>query len=72
MKKTAAVLLAVGSLGGCSSGKRLAYEAFERDRWRQPERVIAVLRLRPGDRVAHLSSGSDEHRRYKADVPRWR
>jgi len=58
MKETAALLLAVGLFGGCSSAKRLADEGFDRDRSQQPERVIAALGLRPGDRIADLGSGS--------------
>jgi arsenite methyltransferase len=58
MKRTAALLLAAGLLGGCGSCKRLAYEGFARDRWQQPERVIAALGIGPGDRVADLGSGS--------------
>ena len=58
MNRTAALLLAVGILGGCSSFKRFAYEGFSRDEWQQPERVIAALGLRSGDHVADLGSGS--------------
>ena len=58
MRRTAALLLAAGLLGGCSSCKRFAYEGFSRDDWQQPERVIAALGIRPGDRVADLGSGS--------------
>ncbi|MGH8906543.1 MAG: class I SAM-dependent methyltransferase [Egibacteraceae bacterium] len=38
--------------------KRWAYSGFSRDRWQQPDRVIAALRLRPGDRVADLGAGA--------------
>jgi ubiquinone/menaquinone biosynthesis C-methylase UbiE len=58
MNRTAALLLAVGILGGCSSFKRFAYEGFSRDEWQQPERVIAALGIRSGDRVADLGAGS--------------
>jgi predicted methyltransferase len=39
------------------AGKRLAYSGFGRDRWQQPDRVVAELGLRPGDRVADLGAG---------------
>jgi arsenite methyltransferase len=58
MNRTAALLFAVGILGGCSSFKRFAYEDPSRDEWQQPEQVIAALAIRPGDRVADLGSGS--------------
>ena len=58
MKRTAALLLCVGILGGCSSFKRCVYEGSSRDEWQQPERVIAALGIRSGDRVADLGSGS--------------
>ncbi len=52
------MLLAAGLLGGCGSCKRFAYEGSSRDDWQQPERVIEVLGIEPGDRVADLGSGS--------------
>ncbi len=52
------MLLAAGLVGGCGSCKRFAYEGFSRDHWQQPERVIEVLGIEPGDRVADLGSGS--------------
>lgn len=58
MKRTVALLLAGALLGGCTSLKRFAYEGSSRDDWQQPERVIAALGIRPGDRVADLGAGS--------------
>lgn len=37
--------------------KRFAYEGPFRDRWQQPERVIAALAIAPDARVADLGSG---------------
>ena len=45
-------------LASCSAFKRCAYEGFRRDTWQLPERVVAALELRPGDRVADLGAGS--------------
>src|SRR5215218_8079306 len=39
------------------AGKRFAYSGFGRDRWQQPDRVVAELGLGPGDRVADLGAG---------------
>jgi ubiquinone/menaquinone biosynthesis C-methylase UbiE len=38
--------------------KSLAYSGVGRDRWQQPDRVIAELDLRAGDRVADLGAGA--------------
>jgi ubiquinone/menaquinone biosynthesis C-methylase UbiE len=43
--------------GGCAKWKKFAYEGFNRDSSQQPERVIAALDLKPGDRVADLGAG---------------
>ncbi len=37
--------------------KRFAYSGFGRDRWQQPDRVVAELGVRPGGRVADLGAG---------------
>jgi ubiquinone/menaquinone biosynthesis C-methylase UbiE len=56
---TAAVLSAlVFTMHGCAACKRVAYEGWRRDRWQQPERVIAALELRTGERVADVGAGS--------------
>jgi ubiquinone/menaquinone biosynthesis C-methylase UbiE len=54
------LVAAVGAalLLGCGSWKRFAYEGGDRDAWQQPDRVIASLGLRPGDRVADIGAGS--------------
>jgi arsenite methyltransferase len=44
-------------LAGCARLKQCAYEGVNRDDWQQPQRVIAALNIRPGDRVADLGSG---------------
>ena len=53
---TAALGLALAA-SGCAAGKRFAYEGFGRDDWQQPDAVIALLGIRPGDRVADLGAG---------------
>ena len=52
------LVLVVGLIGACGRLKRLSYEGSSRDAWQQPERVVAALGIRPGDRVADLGSGS--------------
>src|SRR5262250_1992668 len=56
--RLSAVLCALLLFGsGCARWKKFAYEGFGRDRSQQPERVIAALNLKPGDRVADLGAG---------------
>jgi len=50
-------LVAAVLLAGCAQLKQCAYEGVNRDDWQQPQRVIAALNIRPGDRVADLGSG---------------
>jgi predicted methyltransferase len=54
----ALLVVAVALLAsGCGALKRCAYEGFGRDRWQQPDRVVADLALAPGARVADLGAG---------------
>ena len=43
--------------GGCAAMKRCAYAGYDRDSWQHPERVIEVLDIELGDRVADLGAG---------------
>ncbi len=52
------ILLACCLLAGCGKLKQWAYEGVNREQWQQPEKVIATLKLRPGDQVADLGAGS--------------
>jgi ubiquinone/menaquinone biosynthesis C-methylase UbiE len=52
-----AVAALVALLLGCASWKRAAYEGVGRDEWQQPDAVIALLAIGPGDRVADLGAG---------------
>jgi ubiquinone/menaquinone biosynthesis C-methylase UbiE len=52
-----AAALALGA-SACAGLKRLSYEGGDRDEWQQPEAVIALLGIGPGDRVADLGAGS--------------
>ncbi len=54
----ALVVLSQALLGvDCSGIKQRMYEPADRDRWQQPERVIASLAIEPGQRVADLGAG---------------
>lgn len=58
-RRAIAGILAVG-LGlatGCGALKRCAYSGPGRDTWQQPERVVAELGIREGERVADLGAG---------------
>ena len=57
-KFSVSLLLACCLLAGCGKLKQWAYEGINRDQWQQPEKVIAALKLRPGDQVADLGAGS--------------
>lgn len=50
--------LVVLLLSGCAALKQCAYEGVNRDRWQQPDKVVAALGLKSGDRVADLGAGS--------------
>jgi arsenite methyltransferase len=52
----AALLLALHG-AGCAAWKGFAYEGLGRDEWQQPDAVIALLGVGPGDRVADLGAG---------------
>lgn len=49
--------LGLGVWASCASVKRFMYEGFDRDAWQQPERVVTLLALDHGDRVADLGAG---------------
>jgi len=53
----ALVLLLVGGFACTAEMKARAYAGDDRDAWQQPERVIEVLEIEPGQRVADLGSG---------------
>jgi predicted methyltransferase len=52
-----AALVALLVALGCGPLERFGYEGFGRDRWQQPERVVAALAITPGARVADLAAG---------------
>jgi ubiquinone/menaquinone biosynthesis C-methylase UbiE len=55
---SAAALALALQLAGCASWKRSAYgQGADRDEWQQPDAVIALLDIGPGDRVADLGAG---------------
>jgi ubiquinone/menaquinone biosynthesis C-methylase UbiE len=52
------LLCAVALLApGCTAFKRWAYASGDRDEWQQPARVVGMLGIESGDRVADLGSG---------------
>jgi arsenite methyltransferase len=53
----ATALLVALLAGGCAGWKRASYEPSDRDAWQQPDAVIALLGVGPGDRVADLGAG---------------
>jgi arsenite methyltransferase len=55
--KNLAFVVAAVLLAGCAYLKQCAYEGVNRDEWQQPQRVMDVLNIRPGDQVADLGSG---------------
>jgi ubiquinone/menaquinone biosynthesis C-methylase UbiE len=57
LRRAALCALALCAAGGCAKWKKFAYEGFNRDSSQQPERVVAALDLKAGDRVADLGAG---------------
>jgi len=51
------IFLAGLLFAGCAGLKQCAYRGVNRDQWQQPEKVIAVLQIRPGDQIADLGAG---------------
>lgn len=52
-----AALVALVLVLGRGPLARFGDERFGRDRWQQPERVVAALAIEPGARVADLGAG---------------
>lgn len=57
-RRAPALLVVILALAiGCSDWKRFAYEGFDRDSWQQPDRVIELLEISEGDRLADVGAG---------------
>jgi predicted methyltransferase len=56
-RHSVSLLIAALLIASCARLKQFAYEGFDRDNWQHPEKVIAALRLQPGNIVADLGSG---------------
>jgi ubiquinone/menaquinone biosynthesis C-methylase UbiE len=53
-----ATIVLAATLFGCGgSFKRFAYEGFDRDAWQHPDRVIEVLGIERGSRLADIGAG---------------
>jgi len=50
-------LVVVGLVAGCAQLKQCAYRGVNRDQWQQPEKVIAALQIRRGEKIADLGAG---------------
>jgi len=61
MKRLASLIIAVVMvsllLGGCARFRRWVYQGGDRDSWQQPARVIEMLEISSGTRLADLGSG---------------
>jgi len=56
-KKVYLFVLLCCLLASCSKLKQWAYQGIDRDRWQQPENVIAALKIREGMQIADLGAG---------------
>lgn len=54
---TVALVVASLLLGGCARLSRWAYQRGDRDSWQQPARVVEVLDVSSGNRLADVGSG---------------
>ena len=60
--------IALLALGGCSGLSKIDYTTFGRGSWQRPDKVVAALELREGDRVADLGAGEGYFIPYLADA----
>jgi predicted methyltransferase len=67
MTRRAALLALLFALA-CGPLKRFGYEGIGRDRWQQPERVVAALGIVPGTKVADLGAGGGYFTGHLADA----